>query len=179
MVTVDSGMTVHTRRGRDIAMCLPELAGLAEVLGGHEVILDGELIAGDGRACDFYRVAPRLTASDRRARQPLHLANFDLLWLDGHRCRRSYASAICCWKASPCRHTGGRPSLSSTRCRQPACYLRQLGPGRDRCQTTVSLYHQGRRSSDWVKVKTSAWQAQGTRTARGMADMCAISDACT
>jgi bifunctional non-homologous end joining protein LigD len=70
---------------------VPELAGLADVLRGHQVVLDGELIAGEGRSCDFYRVALRLAASARPVAQPLRLAVFDLLWLDGDLCRRPCA----------------------------------------------------------------------------------------
>jgi ATP-dependent DNA ligase len=79
------------------------------VLAGHEVILDGELIAGQGRARDFYQVAPTIAASTRRPGQPLRLAIFGLPWLDGDLCRTGPTpNAGPCWKGSPCADHAGR-----------------------------------------------------------------------
>jgi bifunctional non-homologous end joining protein LigD len=92
IVTIDAGLAVHTRSGRDITRSLPPLAGLANAVARHEVVLDGELIAGAGRACD--QVAPTIAASAPRPGQPLRLAVFDLLWLDGDLCRRPTANPV-------------------------------------------------------------------------------------
>jgi hypothetical protein len=68
------GARVSTRRGRDISDALPELS-TAEFK--HQAVLDGELVAAQGRAGDFYRVAPSVAAR----RTGLTLVVFDLLWL--------------------------------------------------------------------------------------------------
>ena len=45
------------------------------------VVLDGELVAGQGRASDFYSVLPGVAARNRRA--PLTFVAFDVLAFDG------------------------------------------------------------------------------------------------
>ncbi len=50
MVTVDGKVTVRSRNGRDVTSALPELTGLADALAGRTTVLDGELVAGAGRA---------------------------------------------------------------------------------------------------------------------------------
>jgi bifunctional non-homologous end joining protein LigD len=85
----DGSLDVRTRTGRSIAATIPELAPLLTALQGRAVILDGELVAGQGRPEDFYRLGPRLSASRPAtvkrwsSRVPLTLAIFDVLHLDG------------------------------------------------------------------------------------------------
>jgi bifunctional non-homologous end joining protein LigD len=45
LVTIDGAVTIHTRRGRNATSSFPELAGLADSLGGRRVILDREVVA--------------------------------------------------------------------------------------------------------------------------------------
>jgi bifunctional non-homologous end joining protein LigD len=47
----DHGMRLRSRRGTDMVGWFPELGGLHHALGGHEVVLDGEVVAfgPDGR----------------------------------------------------------------------------------------------------------------------------------
>ena len=52
-------MHVRSRRGTDLTASLPELACLTE--SGRTVVLDGELVVGGGRLCDFYGLAGRLS----------------------------------------------------------------------------------------------------------------------
>jgi len=72
-----------------MAAWFPELAGLASALGGHQAVLDGELVALDqaGRP-DFTALQQRTRARGRPTRRPAGLTPvtylvFDLLWLDG------------------------------------------------------------------------------------------------
>jgi bifunctional non-homologous end joining protein LigD len=69
LVSVNGRTNVRTRHGNDITERLPELAPLGDELGGTSVILDGELVARQGRARDFYCIAPELSA--RRKTNPL------------------------------------------------------------------------------------------------------------
>ena len=54
-------VTVRSRNGRDITDSVPELGALADVVD-RPVVLDGELVAHEGRPSDFYRLGPRLWA---------------------------------------------------------------------------------------------------------------------
>ena len=88
LVYVDHSVDIRTRSGRSITSAVPELAGIGEALGGRRAILDGELVAGQGRPDDFYRLAPRLAARRPAALRrwldtaPLTLVAFDVLHLD-------------------------------------------------------------------------------------------------
>lgn len=81
LVYVDGGLCVRTRRGRIVTESAAELAGLTDVVPDGTV-LDGELVAGQGRATDFYRLGPRM-ARRRRPAQGLTFAAFDVLYLAG------------------------------------------------------------------------------------------------
>jgi bifunctional non-homologous end joining protein LigD len=45
LVYVDATLRVRTRTGRQVSDALPELTGLVDSLDGHNIILDGELVA--------------------------------------------------------------------------------------------------------------------------------------
>jgi ATP-dependent DNA ligase len=79
IVAVDGDVRVWTRRGHDLTERLPELAALADAIDAPAV-LDGELVAGQGRASDFYGVLPRVAARNRRL--PLTFVAFDVLAYD-------------------------------------------------------------------------------------------------
>src|SRR5438045_1925210 len=74
IVAVDDEVRVWTRRGHDLTGRLSELAPLADLID-TPVVLDGELVAGQGRAGDFYGVLPRVAA--RRRPVPLTFVAFD------------------------------------------------------------------------------------------------------
>ena len=84
-----SSLTVRTRNGHNITASVPELEPIAAALDGRSVVLDGELVARQGRPFDFYSLAPRLSAhapasvARRRARMPVTFAAFDVLSHDG------------------------------------------------------------------------------------------------
>jgi bifunctional non-homologous end joining protein LigD len=73
IVAIDGAVRVWTRRGHDLTARLPKLAQLADTVD-LPTVLDGELVAGQGRASDFYGVAascrtePTGTADVRRVR---------------------------------------------------------------------------------------------------------------
>ncbi len=72
------GVAVFTRPGRNVTGSLPQLASLAAILPTGTV-LDGELVAGSGRASSFYRLSPQLCGG----RAGVSFAAFDLLALGG------------------------------------------------------------------------------------------------
>jgi bifunctional non-homologous end joining protein LigD len=81
VVAVDQDVRVWTRNGHELTDRLPELAPLVDSCGGASVVLDGELVAGQGRADDFYGLLPRIAARARR--EPLTFVAFDVLAFDG------------------------------------------------------------------------------------------------
>ena len=89
LVYLDGDLTVRTRNGHNVTASVPELAPMVNALEGRSVVLDGELVARQGRPFDFYGLAPRLSAhapaavARRRARMPVTFAAFDVLYLDG------------------------------------------------------------------------------------------------
>ena len=157
---------VVTRSGRRITESVPELSGLAMVVDG-DVVLDGELIAGQGLPDDFYRLGPRLSATRPAAvrrwcvREPLTLAIFDLLAIDGESVmsdpyvdRRLILEGMALsgsrWLTVSSFVDGGADLLA-------ACT--QLGFEGLVAKRLDSRYECGRRSRHWVKVKTEAWRA--------------------
>jgi ATP-dependent DNA ligase len=62
---------VRSRPGRNCTAEFPELAALAQALGEHDVVLDGELVhfGADGRP-DFSALRRRLTSTRRYPRNP-------------------------------------------------------------------------------------------------------------
>src|SRR5207245_5421766 len=89
LVSVEGDLTVRTRHGHNVTASVPELLPIVTALDGRSVVLDGELVARQGRPFDFYSLAPRLSAhapasvARRRARMPVTFAAFDVLSHDG------------------------------------------------------------------------------------------------
>jgi ATP-dependent DNA ligase len=55
------------------------IPALCSIDVAYQAVLDAELVAAQGRAGDFYRVAPTVTAPS----PGLTIAVFDVLWLNG------------------------------------------------------------------------------------------------
>lgn len=73
-----------SRNGHDLTAAIPELDGLADLVPSSDTLLDGELIAADGRPDSFYRLLPAMTArrhgavARRQATVSLTSAAFDV-----------------------------------------------------------------------------------------------------
>ncbi|MGH3321924.1 MAG: non-homologous end-joining DNA ligase [Streptosporangiaceae bacterium] len=87
---VDAGsapVRATSRRGNDVTGRYPELDTLSDLLPGHRVVLDGELVAFDERGRpSFERIQPRIHARAGcrlAAAIPVAYVVFDLLYLDG------------------------------------------------------------------------------------------------
>ncbi|XVX20358.1 ATP-dependent DNA ligase [Actinomycetota bacterium] len=77
----DGTATFRSRNGLDVSARYPELQELAEALGGHSAVLDGEIVAldGDGRS-SFGSLQNR---GDAKSRVRAHYMVFDVMHLDG------------------------------------------------------------------------------------------------
>ncbi len=155
-----------TRSGRRIEGSVPELTGLMDVVGAHKMVLDGELVAGDGGPDSFYRLGGRLAASTPRAvargraRAPLTFVAFDVLWLDGELLvSRPYRDRRCILEslALAGEHWVTTPAYADGEALLEACNV--IGVEGVVAKAVDSVYV-SRRSSAWVKRKSQAWQTR-------------------
>ncbi|MFD3909072.1 ATP-dependent DNA ligase [Streptomyces californicus] len=86
----DGRMLLRSRSGADITAAYPELLPLADAVGRHPAVLDGEVVALHQGRSDFELLQQRmgLAGSPARAvrmaaRVPVHLMLFDVVHLDG------------------------------------------------------------------------------------------------
>ena len=161
LASVRRGRLVLTSRNEnDVTVTFPELEGLAEraVLGGHDVVLDGEVVAFlDGRPV-FGALADRMhVAHPRRARlaadrNPVTLMVFDLLSFDG-----LDATTL---PLSDRRQALEQLDLTSPRWQVPPTYddgvllqeaTRTQGLEGIVSKKRSSCYLPGRRSEEWLK----------------------------
>jgi len=154
-------LRLQARSGRDVTARYPELRPLAEALAGHEVILDGEVVAFEGARPSFQKLQGRMHLTSEHAVRrlarddPVHYIAFDLLYLDGRSLmdlrydeRRARLAELALqgdtWQA-PAHHVGdGAALLELTRAQQLEGVI---------AKKLDSPYTPGRRTSAWVKVK--------------------------
>jgi bifunctional non-homologous end joining protein LigD len=163
VVTVHAGrVTIASRLGNDVTGGYPELAGLADALGGRSAVLDGEIVAFDERTGrpSFQRLQRRMhvrqPGAQLRREVPIQLLVFDVLWLDGELLadrpqveRRKVLEALAlegpCWHTSPLIPPAPADELLD------AC--RRIGMEGYVAKRADAVYQPGRRSSAWIKVK--------------------------
>jgi bifunctional non-homologous end joining protein LigD len=82
---LEGELALRSRNGVDMAGWFPELGPLAQALGGHGVVLDGEVVALDeGGRPSFGALQQRMAGrGGRRRGAAVTYLVFDLLWLDG------------------------------------------------------------------------------------------------
>jgi bifunctional non-homologous end joining protein LigD len=155
-------MRIESRNRKAIAARYPELQGLGRQLGGHDAVLDGEIVAFDERGLpSFERLQKRMhlaseSAVARAAREiPVTYAIFDLLYLDGHptielpyRRRRELLEGLRlkgpAWQVPALRKSGGAELLAATA---------EQGLEGVIAKRLDSPYRPGERSGEWVKIK--------------------------
>ena len=168
LIGVEGGdVWLTSRAGNDATARFPEIAPIAEALGGVDALLDGELVAlDDGGVPSFERLQPRMQAHGRTAvekgmaAQPVVLMLFDVLWLAGHstcdlpyRERRELLERLALadrsWQTPPTTYGGGDAVLATSRA---------LGLEGVVAKRVDSPYRPGRRADSWRKVKTTLGQ---------------------
>ena len=157
-------LRLETRTGRVVTPSVPELGPLADAVGERRMVLDAELIAGDGSPDSFYALAGRMAASTplavERARwaEPVSLVIFDVLWLDGasvveapYHERRSILEELHLqgprWVTTPVYEDGD--ALLE------ACEA--VGAEGIVAKSRHSLWRAQTRTAQWVKFKTPSW----------------------
>ncbi|HEU4396556.1 MAG TPA: non-homologous end-joining DNA ligase [Actinomycetota bacterium] len=149
---------LRSRNGVDMTGWFPELAGLGAALPDRAAVLDGEVVALDGRGRpDFEGLQRRMStrAALRRGRRPVAFLAFDLLWLDGRvLCPLPYAErrllldglelAGPAWQTVASFPGEGTALLAATRAQGLEGVV---------AKRLDSPYLPGRRSRLWLKVK--------------------------
>ena len=166
IVSVTSGvLRVASRNDNDVTVAFPELAGIADrsVVGGHDIVLDGEVVAFDdagvprfGALADRIHVRSERRAEDLAAARPVTLMVFDLLALDGLDLTGPTGLA---W--SDRRSALEGLELQGRRWQTPPTYddgaglfAATLAQGLEGVvsKRRSSLYRPGQRSKDWLKL---------------------------
>jgi bifunctional non-homologous end joining protein LigD len=153
-------LNLYSRTLLDVTPNYPELSSLAEALGRHSVMLDGEIIAVDDRDRPSFaqlqrRMHVRVPTATLVADVPVYLVIFDLLHLDGRSTlkvplleRRALLEDLTLvgpsWRVSPASVGEGQSLLDAAR---------QGGLEGVMAKRIDSTYEPGRRSASWQKVK--------------------------
>jgi bifunctional non-homologous end joining protein LigD len=163
----DAQFHMESRNLKDITPRYPEIWPLADALGGHEVILDGEVVAFDDKGRPSFGVLQnRMHLANAREVQrrmveiPVLYLVFDLLWLDGaslmkrsYRERREALDGLSLsgpsWRVSAMQEEGGKELLAATRAQGLEGVV---------AKRLDSLYEPGLRSRHWIKAKVKCEQ---------------------
>ena len=173
LVGVEGGeVWLTSRAGNDATARFPEIAPLADALGGVDALLDGELVALDeSGAPSFERLQPRMQAHGRSAVQeraattPVVLMVFDVLWLAGHSTleltyteRRTLLERLGLagpsWQTPPTTY-GAMGEGTGEAVREAS---RALGLEGVVAKRIDSPYRPGKRADSWRKVKSVVGQ---------------------
>jgi bifunctional non-homologous end joining protein LigD len=146
----DGQVLVRTRHGHALTEALRGIDALAHA--GDNLLLDGELVAGAGRASDFYALAPRLAGRPRRRPEiPLSFWAFDLLYAQGelitglpYAARRARLEALVL--AEPCHILPRWPGTDAADLLDACAHLDVEGVVLKRLR---SVYQPGVRSRHW------------------------------
>jgi bifunctional non-homologous end joining protein LigD len=168
----DGTVRLASRAGNDATARFPEVAGLADALGGVAALLDGELVAlDDAGVPSFERLQPRMQAHggaavrERAAVQPVVYMVFDMLWLADHstcelpyRERRTLLERLALagpsWQTPPTTFGDGVAGTGDAVLEAS----KSLGLEGVVAKRIDSTYQPGKRSDAWLKVKTTLSQ---------------------
>ncbi len=165
LIASRSGAEVRlaSRSGADARGSFPEIVDALADVDTPDFVVDGEVVAFDGRRTSFSTLQPRIHVSDpakaRRTGVDVHYYLFDLLHLDGHstrslplRERKALLKDLFDW-ADPLRYTTHRNADGEAYFRK-ACEAGWEGLIAKRAD---SAYHSGR-TTDWLKFKCEQGQ---------------------
>lgn len=153
-------LVLESRNLRDITRSWPELHGLGEALGDHDVILDGEIVALDDRGVpSFQRLQERMhvvaPSQQLVSKVPAAYFVFDVLHLDGTSTmsmpwteRRAVLEALAlsgpCWATPPAFVGEGDLTVEVAAERQLEGVV---------AKRLDSTYQPGQRTKQWTKIK--------------------------
>lgn len=156
-----------SRTGRDITHVYPELAGMPDLVRGHSVVLDGEIVALDAKGrSDFGLMQQRMNLSKaaeiRRAagEVPVEFWCFDLLHLDGvSLLRKSYDDRRRLLEAlAPASEYVSVPEQLPGTAAEALARSRELRWEGIVAKRGGSSYRSGQRAQSWIKLKNQSTQ---------------------
>ena len=155
LVEADHGrLRLQSRNGRDVTAEYPQLLPLATSLAEHHVILDGEVVALDGRGVPSFR---EMQNRARAAR--VEFWAFDILTMDGRSLlRTAYRDRRRVLEKLSAATNIVVPPLLAGDGPEALAYSRTRGWEGVVAKRWNSTYQPGRRSSSWVKDKN--WNTQ-------------------
>jgi bifunctional non-homologous end joining protein LigD len=154
---------VYTRRGHDWAARMPTVAAALNALPVNNIILDGELVAVDGKgSAIFYELPSAITAKPTRVKARLVYYAFDLLYLDGFDLRDAALADRKRVLQALLDNSGGVQLIKyvdhipgdGELVLAHACKLGLEGIVSKR----AAAAHRSGRSTDWIKTKCPAWK---------------------
>jgi bifunctional non-homologous end joining protein LigD len=160
----DGALRLSTRNGNDVTGTYPDLAGLTDLVGGRDAVLDGEIVTLDksGRP-DFGILQTRMgltkggdvAAAVKRA--PAHYMVFDLLELDGESLRKQTyderRSALEKVLKPPKGNAVQVPPAFDGDLQHAIDSSRELNLEGVMAKRRDGTYSAGRRSRTWIKIK--------------------------
>ncbi len=163
-VVQGGALRLTTRNGNDVTRTYPDLAGLVELAGGHDLVVDGEIVTltRQGRP-DFGLLQTRMgltrpaevEAAAKRA--PAHYFVFDLLELDGKDLRRETyderRAALEAALAPPKDDPVQVPPAFAGDVDHAIASSKELGLEGVMAKQRDGTYATGRRSRTWIKIK--------------------------
>lgn len=163
-VVRDGRLRLTTRNGNDVTATYPDLAGLVELADGHDLILDGEIVALTTRGRPDFGLLQTRMGLTRPAevavaaqRAPVHYFAFDILELDGRGLRRdSYddrRAALAAALTPPAGDAIQVPPAFTGDLDHAIASSRNLGLEGVMAKQRDSTYAAGRRSRTWIKIK--------------------------
>jgi bifunctional non-homologous end joining protein LigD len=168
-VVRDGALRLTTRNGNEVTSAYPELAGLAQLAGHHELVVDGEIVTltRHGRP-DFGLLQTRMgltrpaevEAAAKRA--PAHYFVFDLLELDGEDLRReTYDDRRAALERTLHPPKDGPvqvPPAFAGDVDHAISSSKELGLEGVMAKQRDGTYATGRRSRTWIKIKHHSTQ---------------------
>ncbi|MFE7118907.1 ATP-dependent DNA ligase [Streptomyces sp. NPDC057654] len=159
----DGSAELRARSGADITRAYPELSALGGALGDATAVLDGEIVALDGRGRpDFERLQPRMALTGSPAKTarlardvPVRLILFDAMFLDGRDLTGlPYAERRRLLEGLDLRGAHwSTPAAVVGHAQQALDATREQGLEGIVLKRTDSAYEPGTRSRAWIKIR--------------------------
>lgn len=157
-------LRLTTRNGNDVTRTFPDLAGLADLAGDHDLVVDGEIVTltRQGRP-DFGLLQTRMGLTHpaeveaAAARTPAHYFVFDILELDGTDLRRETyddrRAALEAVLTPPTDDPVQVPPAFAGDLDHAIASSKELGLEGVMAKRRDGTYATGRRSRTWIKIK--------------------------
>ncbi len=150
----DEKVSLLSRNQNDLSGRFPEIVEAIENLPPREYVIDGEVVAVDGKGRSSFQLLQAHEMEGRKS--PIYFYAFDLLQLDGKslielplEARKNVLEKLCADAGDPIRYSGAIGSDAKRLLEE----VRRRGLEGLIGKQRSSVYEPGRRSGAWVKLK--------------------------